>query len=209
MSYIFESYFCKKCGKQFHSSEKKFHELICKIPPQSLSKSTEININKKENNNKFNNKSIGLNIEAFEKFTCPFCHIQMYANEKEDHLKWHSSNNNQDGDILSIDGISNCLNIQSNYNFQNNPYDFNYFSFYSYSNYNVGMSNNIIDNLNVLIVDNTQRFVNELCIICLDKYNLDDFYTILPCHHFYHLECIKPWIRIKHKCPICLYELYA
>jgi hypothetical protein len=56
-------------------------------------------------------------------------------------------------------------------------------------------------------VKNDQHTYSELidkCIICMDNYENEDLLKILPCHHYYHKECIKEWLlNYNHICPIC------
>ena len=44
---------------------------------------------------------------------------------------------------------------------------------------------------------------NEKCMICLINYSINDKISYLPCFHFFHYSCIKNWIKIKNKCPLC------
>ena len=43
---------------------------------------------------------------------------------------------------------------------------------------------------------------NEECSICLDIDNTNSW-TILPCCHKFHEQCISIWLRTNHTCPIC------
>ncbi|OZJ04970.1 hypothetical protein BZG36_01768 [Bifiguratus adelaidae] len=45
------------------------------------------------------------------------------------------------------------------------------------------------------------------CAICKDEFLLDDKTTQLPCHHEFHEECIKPWLKVNGTCPVCRYSL--
>ncbi|XXG55261.1 hypothetical protein AAC387_Pa03g2965 [Persea americana] len=48
---------------------------------------------------------------------------------------------------------------------------------------------------------------NNLCAICKDEISLEEHAKRLPCPHFYHGDCILPWLRIRNTCPVCRYEL--
>lgn len=42
------------------------------------------------------------------------------------------------------------------------------------------------------------------CSICLDDINVDDTVgTLFACRHFFHYNCIVPWIRNQLTCPTC------
>ena len=45
------------------------------------------------------------------------------------------------------------------------------------------------------------------CIICLEKYNMNDKIVRLNCSHIYHRDCIKSWFNKKMTCPICRYDI--
>jgi len=45
---------------------------------------------------------------------------------------------------------------------------------------------------------------SEFCTICQENYSDDSQIKILPCGHFYHCECIEPWLlNCSNLCPIC------
>jgi hypothetical protein len=45
------------------------------------------------------------------------------------------------------------------------------------------------------------------CSICLEKYVDTDKLKILPCKHFFHIQCIEPWLLSQsYKCPLCRAE---
>ncbi|XP_073000771.1 uncharacterized protein [Typha latifolia] len=45
------------------------------------------------------------------------------------------------------------------------------------------------------------------CAVCKDEISLEERVTRLPCSHYYHKECILPWLGIRNTCPVCRYEL--
>ncbi|KAK7309203.1 hypothetical protein RJT34_05742 [Clitoria ternatea] len=49
--------------------------------------------------------------------------------------------------------------------------------------------------------EGTQR--DEMCCICQEDYVHEEELGILDCGHQYHLGCIKQWLVLKNKCPIC------
>lgn len=70
----------------------------------------------------------------------------------------------------------------------------------------VGVPDDKIDQLLV----NTFRGVaaagtegEEQCAICRVEFSLDDGVKVLPCNHYYHVDCIGQWLRHKKACPVC------
>ncbi|KAL6135455.1 hypothetical protein ACLB2K_067683 [Fragaria x ananassa] len=45
------------------------------------------------------------------------------------------------------------------------------------------------------------------CAVCKDDIVLEDKVRSLPCCHYYHQDCIVPWLSIRNTCPVCRYEL--
>ena len=48
-----------------------------------------------------------------------------------------------------------------------------------------------------------EKFKEEKCAICLEDFNIGNKVCYLPCLHIYHSFCIKNWIKIRVKCPLC------
>jgi len=51
----------------------------------------------------------------------------------------------------------------------------------------------------------SEKEKEELCIICLDNYKIDEEIYILPnCKHIFHRKCFEIYIKnAKYRCPIC------
>ncbi|KAI5189887.1 hypothetical protein NEMIN01_0750 [Nematocida minor] len=48
----------------------------------------------------------------------------------------------------------------------------------------------------------------EECPICFEKFDQTDFIRTLQCKHYYHGNCIDPWLLSRScRCPVCNHEL--
>ncbi len=45
--------------------------------------------------------------------------------------------------------------------------------------------------------------LGEACPICLAQYTEEEALTVMPCSHWHHTACLRPWLRIKACCPTC------
>ena len=111
------------------------------------------------------------------------------------------------------------LNQQLNNNFNNlggeddnNIINVN-FNFLNEENMN-NNNDEVIRNLPVFKIDekfmeSSQKEDNknenfEKCVICMEKYKLDEEVETLPCFHIFHKDCIDQWLKAgKDTCPIC------
>jgi len=56
-------------------------------------------------------------------------------------------------------------------------------------------------------INNDHIASNLECTVCTEKYRLYELCHLLPCKHFFHQDCIKPWLKLHNTCPVCRYEL--
>lgn len=68
------------------------------------------------------------------------------------------------------------------------------------------------DKINIFYMINFNNKINndlllDECIICLEKYNINDKIVRLNCNHVYHKNCIKLWFKKKKTCPICRFDI--
>ena len=45
------------------------------------------------------------------------------------------------------------------------------------------------------------------CAVCKDEFNLGEECLSMPCNHYFHDNCLLPWLKERNSCPICRYEL--
>jgi E3 ubiquitin-protein ligase RNF115/126 len=58
----------------------------------------------------------------------------------------------------------------------------------------------------------TQEILNNIknenvCPVCKDEFVIDDIIMDLPCEHYFHKDCIMPWLNEHDSCPVCRFEL--
>jgi hypothetical protein len=50
---------------------------------------------------------------------------------------------------------------------------------------------------------------NSDCCICLSEFGINEECSTQgdivqsPCRHYFHLDCLKTWMEVKHQCPAC------
>ncbi|XP_010492431.1 PREDICTED: E3 ubiquitin-protein ligase Praja-1-like [Camelina sativa] len=70
-------------------------------------------------------------------------------------------------------------------------------------------SKRVVDDLPAVVITSEQLSNGNtiVCAICKDDIVVDEKAKRLPCKHYYHGECIVPWLGIRNTCPVCRYEL--
>ena len=55
-------------------------------------------------------------------------------------------------------------------------------------------------------VTQCQVDANLQCSVCWDDFKLDEEVKRLRCDHYFHEDCIIPWLELHNTCPICRKE---
>ena len=59
-----------------------------------------------------------------------------------------------------------------------------------------------------LTKDKLYKFGNEnTCSVCKEDFIIGNKMMDLPCNHYFHEECLMPWLNQHDSCPICRFEL--
>ncbi|KAM7528835.1 hypothetical protein LguiB_032245 [Lonicera macranthoides] len=66
-----------------------------------------------------------------------------------------------------------------------------------------------IHNLPILTIKTRSQHLktDSICAICKDEFTAEDKINMLPCKHYFHVECIVPWMNLNTTCPLCRYKL--
>ena len=51
--------------------------------------------------------------------------------------------------------------------------------------------------------DSQNLYCGDKCVICLTDLMDQEIVKGLKCDHFFHPECIDPWLKAKDECPVC------
>lgn len=66
----------------------------------------------------------------------------------------------------------------------------------------------VLENLPLVVVSDEDLKAGSLaCAVCKDDILLTEKVTRLPCSHYYHCDCVVPWLNIRNTCPVCRHEL--
>ncbi|KAJ8334999.1 hypothetical protein SKAU_G00406380 [Synaphobranchus kaupii] len=60
-----------------------------------------------------------------------------------------------------------------------------------------------ISSLPTVIVSQEQADSNMECPVCKEDYLVGEPVRQLPCNHFFHSDCIVPWLEMHDTCPVC------
>jgi len=63
----------------------------------------------------------------------------------------------------------------------------------------VGLTVNELERLPTMIYSKTDMNINvdDKCAVCLSEYTNGEKLKRLRCKHYFHSECIDPWLKVK------------
>uniref|UniRef100_UPI0037E84250 E3 ubiquitin-protein ligase RNF115 n=1 Tax=Semicossyphus pulcher TaxID=241346 RepID=UPI0037E84250 len=61
----------------------------------------------------------------------------------------------------------------------------------------------MISSLPTVCISKEQTDCRLECPVCREEYSLGESVRKLPCLHFFHSECIVPWLELHDTCPVC------
>ena len=71
-------------------------------------------------------------------------------------------------------------------------------------------SKDAVEKLEKCVIDKKKikEFGNEnTCAVCKDEFECGQDCLSMPCQHYFHKECIIPWLKERNSCPVCRFEL--
>jgi len=74
------------------------------------------------------------------------------------------------------------------------------------------IQNHIVNQIKLTstLFNNSLSNEEDICIICLENFKLNDHVCHLKCKHLYHYSCINTWIETNYNnktCPTCRHNL--
>ena len=68
---------------------------------------------------------------------------------------------------------------------------------------NDGLPNSMIRQLPRMRIGNSLRS----CVFCLEHFQKEQIARFLPCRHYFHSCCLKPWFETNSTCPVCRFDI--
>lgn len=61
----------------------------------------------------------------------------------------------------------------------------------------------MISSLPTVAVSQEQAACRLECPVCREEYTANECVRQLPCQHYFHSDCIVPWLQLHDTCPVC------
>ena len=49
--------------------------------------------------------------------------------------------------------------------------------------------------------------VENSCAVCKEEFEIGQNLILMPCKHYFHIDCLLPWLNERNSCPVCRFEL--
>ncbi len=49
--------------------------------------------------------------------------------------------------------------------------------------------------------------IENICSVCKEEFQIGNEMLDLPCNHYFHKDCLMPWLNQHDSCPVCRFEL--
>lgn len=206
----FISFTCNICGAKINLNEREEHSLYHNLPNSEntlrINNLTCINnytIINNDNQNSTSRNEEALNIDGIkiaQNIQANGVHQQIPEEDQNNEYYYYNQNaqdnENNFNNALDENGYSDDIISLSNVliNDHNN-------------NNNNHVDTKIVENLITNEIKDINKFAVKTCSICLENFQNGDYYIILPCIHFFHANCLKNWMNMNNRCPICNFKL--
>jgi len=153
--------------------------------------------------NDFFNKSLSNNNQNYN---LQINNLQINNHQNNNPLNFNSQNNNpRNNNLDTINDSIIAFNLQEELN---NQYIHNQNNQRNINNppIRIGvtktMTQNEIDRLGTEIYNSNNQYSTSECTFCMEDFKNGDVLRRLSCLHFFHKNCIDPWLKKNGNCPI-------
>ena len=133
--------------------------------------------------------------------------INIYNQHLIEYTRTNFTDNNIINESISeyLNNINNLTMTENINNFNDNNFiNFNDNNINEYTNENIVLDSfkyNILKQKLKLKTKDISNDETKECSICLQ--NITNQACVLDCDHYFHLNCIKKWVKHKPNCPTC------
>ncbi|KAM7510207.1 hypothetical protein LguiB_009082 [Lonicera macranthoides] len=117
--------------------------------------------------------------------------------------------------LLAVNNFERSIEFLTNGENDDYVYDTNYDALFGHFlesenalKANPPAAKTVVENLPLVMLTKEKLGKNSVvCAVCKDDILVEETVTQLPCCHYYHGDCILPWLRLRNTCPVCRFEL--
>ncbi|MCL7027603.1 hypothetical protein MKW94_014091 [Papaver nudicaule] len=56
-------------------------------------------------------------------------------------------------------------------------------------------------------VNDSSSSSRSSCVVCMEDFKVGAVITYMPCSHFFHDDCLVPWLQESNCCPLCRFQI--